>query len=139
MVAKLVDRYFARLLARQCGLNIAQWRCVALLHLAGRSTHRDLARQAWVDRGEVSRALAELERRGLVSRTPNPGDGRSPLFALTAAGEALFLSFRPQWRRFQQQLNAALSSAELPLLDRALERLARACLDLLDEEGARDC
>lgn len=58
--------------------------------------HRDdvsagtLAQDLELDPGYLSRTLRGLERRGLVSRTPAPDDGRRMLLALTEAGREAF-------------------------------------------------
>jgi DNA-binding MarR family transcriptional regulator/N-acetylglutamate synthase-like GNAT family acetyltransferase len=43
-----------------------------------------------LDPGHLSRTLRRLERRGLIARSPAPGDGRKALLALTPAGRAAF-------------------------------------------------
>lgn len=89
-----------------------------------------MARQACVDPAEVSRAAATLERRGYVARHVNLKDRRSPRFALTASGSLHYARFRTHWRQFQRSLVAELSAAERAIAERALTRMARACLAL---------
>lgn len=47
---------------------------------------RDLARAEGLDPSTMSRRLASLAGRGLVSREPDPADGRASLVSLTDAG-----------------------------------------------------
>ena len=133
MVAKLIDRYLARRLAAECGLNIAQWRLLSMLRFEQAATLRELALQAWVDRGDVSRALAVLEKRGLVRRREDPLDRRSPHFSITDAGLALHSKFHPVWNDFLEKFNAAVDAKSVPIIDAALEAFATTCLDLLEE------
>src|SRR5579875_2586165 len=81
LLAKLLDRCTTRLLQASSGLSVAEWRVLAQLALASPepASVRQLAEQAWVDRAEVSRAAASLERRGYVDRRENAKDRRSPL------------------------------------------------------------
>lgn len=47
---------------------------------------RDLARAEGVDPSTMSRRLASLAARGLITREPDPADRRASLLTLTAAG-----------------------------------------------------
>ncbi len=133
LVAKLIDLHVARLLAEKSGMAVAQWRVVAQLGVLHNGSVREMARQACVDRAEVSRSVAALEKRGFVERHVNTRDRRSPRFSLTPAGRAHYSSFRPHWRRFQHALVAKLTSAERELTEHALTVIAGACLELLED------
>ena len=133
-VAKLFDRYLTRQLS-ESGLTVAEWRVMAQLSAVDQNTIRELASQAWVDRAEVSRAVASLERRALVVREPNAQDKRSPRFSLTPAGRALGDEFRPQWRALQRHLADRLEPQELALINAKLAEFARVFLDLLHDEA----
>jgi DNA-binding MarR family transcriptional regulator len=133
ILGRLVDRCMVRQLAA-VGLNVAQWRAVALLSLARRSTFRELADYAWLDRGDLSRALRKLETDGLVRRTPHPADRRRAFLALTAKGRKVYQTFSVDWRRFEHEFDGLFSAAELGKLNSGLEMLAAQCL----EHMARD-
>lgn len=47
----------------------------------------ELASVTHLDTSTVSRHVAQLERNGLVQRTPDPADGRAQLVAISAAGQ----------------------------------------------------
>lgn len=133
ILGRLVDRSLARELA-EVGLNIAQWRALALLSLADSTTFRDLADYAWLDRGDLSRALRKLEADGLVRRSPHPTDRRSALLALTAAGRKVYLRFSGEWRKFEREFDRLFSASDRAVLNDGLEKLARQCLDHLGED-----
>ena len=132
-VAKLFDRYLTRQLS-ESGLTVAEWRVMAQLSVVAENTVRELAAQAWVDRAEVSRAVASLERRGLLVRRPNLQDKRSPRFSLTAAGRAFGDEFRPRWKALQKLLADRLDPQELAFTNGKLAEFARLFLDLLHDE-----
>ena len=58
-------------------------------------THRgplrisDLATAVQLDTSTVSRHVAQLERTGLIARTPDPADGRAQLVGITDDGQRL--------------------------------------------------
>lgn len=69
-----------------------------------------LAEAVMADKGQVSRAVRELEERGFVTRTPDPADGRSSLLSPTNFGlERLAAARAPQ----ESTLISALDSWEL--------------------------
>ncbi|KRA24262.1 transcriptional regulator [Microbacterium sp. Root61] len=56
-----------------------------------------LAESLTADKGQISRAVRELEQLGLIVRTPDPADGRSSLLSPTPLGmERLDEARRPQ-------------------------------------------
>jgi DNA-binding MarR family transcriptional regulator len=133
LVAKLIDLHVGRLLAEKSGISVAEWRVVAQLGVLHNASVREMARQACVDRAEVSRSVASLEKRGFVQRHLNARDRRSPRFSLTPAGQTHLADFRPHWRRFQKSLAAKLTASERELTEHALTIIAGACLDLLED------
>jgi DNA-binding MarR family transcriptional regulator len=128
ILGRLVDRCMVRRLD-DFGINVAQWRAVALLSLARQSTFRELADYAWLDRGDLSRALRKLESGGLVRRAPHPDDRRSAFFALTAKGRKVYTAFGAEWRQFERKFDSLFSAGELRSLNHGLELLAGQCLD----------
>ncbi|WP_314507754.1 MarR family transcriptional regulator [uncultured Microbacterium sp.] len=60
-------------------------------------TLSSLAESLMADKGQISRTVRELEELGLVTRTPDPADGRSSLLSPTASGlERLAAARAPQ-------------------------------------------
>ena len=88
----------------------------------------DLAQAELVSAPSITRLVAELEGKALVSRTPDPADGRASLIQVTDAGlEAVQVA-----RRVRQQMVAELLEpltadevtsieAALPALERLIE------------------
>jgi DNA-binding MarR family transcriptional regulator len=88
------------------------------IELAAPARLTDLAEFFGVGKGTMSRQLRQLERLGLVSRTPDPADGRASLLDLTDEGH----------RRYRQARAARLES-----LRRLLEQWDRADVVRLGE------
>ena len=96
-----------------------------------RLTMGQLGEVAAVSRTRVSRVVDELVRADLVSREPNPNDGRSAFAALTPAGRAALRKAAPTYvaavrREFADHLTAQES-----------EVLARALRKVLDADPRR--
>ena len=74
LLAKLLDRATARQLREQDDLTLAEWRVLAHLETLGEASSARIATAAAADRAEVSRAVASLERAGLIVRRPDSGN-----------------------------------------------------------------
>ena len=72
--------------AEPLGLTPTQTACLSQLAARGASRVTALARLLGVTQPTASDAVAALERKGLVERRPDPGDGRATCVHLTAAG-----------------------------------------------------
>jgi DNA-binding MarR family transcriptional regulator len=83
-----------------------------------------LAESLMADKGQISRTVRELEELGLVTRTPDPADGRSSLISPTAEGLARLESARePQQLTLLERLDG-WSIDEIQSLTRLLHALS---------------
>ena len=96
----------------------------------GPLTPSELAERERVKRPTATRILANLAALGLVTRTPDPGDGRASLVATTAAGRALLRRLRTRKNAYLAKRLRGLDPDEVETLERAATILER----LLDEE-----
>ncbi len=107
-------------------LTLSQLAVLARLERDGPAAPAELAAAEQIRPQSVAASLGVLQSRDLVSRTPDPDDGRRVLITVTASGRALVLGNRQQKAQRlaeaiadgftadeQQQLIAAL-----PLLER---------------------
>ncbi len=100
----------------------------------GPQTIADLARFRGVSHQAVSRAVAELERLGLVERAVNPHDARGYVLALSDAGRAAVETDR---LARGEVIADAIRSALTPDERRALARVP-ALLDALTTDLSRE-
>jgi len=90
----------------------------------------ELARRAQVTKQSMAQAVQTLESHGLVSRTPDPSDGRAQLVTLTPDGwAALRMGYRVA-SGIHARWTELLGEADMLRLVKLLERLA----DRLDDE-----
>ncbi len=85
----------------------------------------DLARSLSMDPGHVSRTLAGLEKRGLLARTPAPGEARRRHIALTAAGETAVAALEAASQEQIRTLLSHLGEADERMLRETLRRAER--------------
>jgi DNA-binding MarR family transcriptional regulator len=107
---------------RRNPLTTAQWRTLAILANHEPLTATELCRISMLDKVAISRALAQLQRRGFVTRQPLPGDGRARHVSLTAAGWRYYTDLVPEMKRQEETLRTLLKADELESLFALLER-----------------
>jgi DNA-binding MarR family transcriptional regulator len=76
-----------------------------------------------LDKAAVSRAIAGLERRGLLQAAADPADNRQRLIRLSPAGAGLYSKMIVVSRERQRRLLAPLSGEDQHNLARLLRRL----------------
>jgi MarR family transcriptional regulator, organic hydroperoxide resistance regulator len=84
----------------------------------------DLAHSCSVEPPTVTRMVGRLEAAGLVTRTPDPADGRAVLVELTPAGEALREPVRQAWAELERRSTHELDPEERRRLVRLLGTVA---------------
>jgi MarR family transcriptional regulator, lower aerobic nicotinate degradation pathway regulator len=75
------------------------------------------------DKSAIVRSVDDLERQGLVTRTPVPGDRRARTVALTESGRQRLADGRNLAEETAGRLFASLDDADVATLDRLLRRI----------------
>src|SRR4051794_2265676 len=105
------------------GVDSNGYGSLSLIGVRGSMRLTELGHQLGMPLTTASDVVRRLENRGLVRRRPNPEDGRSFLFELTARGDR-------EWRRgwgALQRINEVLSSkVDEPAVRKALTDLGMA-------------
>jgi DNA-binding MarR family transcriptional regulator len=112
-------------------LTLPESSALARLERSGPSTSAALARGEQISPQSMGATLAALENRGLVTRAPDPHDGRRVNLSVTVAGRRLVGSRRSaKVEALAHTLASEFSPGELslladaaPLLERLAERL----------------
>lgn len=110
----------------ETALTLTQLSALSAIDRHGAMTPGELAAHERVQPPSMTRVLAVLEERGLVSRIPHPTDGRQSIVSATDAARALL---REDRRRREAWLVGRL--AELTEADRAALRAVAPILDRL--------
>lgn len=136
-----INRFFGvagalatRLIETQFGLTRREWGVMATLAEVEGLLSSELADAAKLDRARTSRALGGLEEKGLVLRTPQPGDRRRVLVSLTPQGRAMYECILPVMARFNMEIASSLSAQEQVHLDAMLVKLRAKALEM-EQQG----
>jgi len=121
-------------LQRDSDLSHFEYGILAALSGADAGTLRmsELAIYANGSLSRLSRAVARLERRDWVTRTPDPADGRYTLAILTDKGRAVVVDAAPG---HVEAVNRLVFDALTTAQARQLRTIAGRILDAVDSEG----
>lgn len=103
-------------------LDHASYRVARVLHLMGPLSIQDLAAQLWLEPTTMTRNVASMEQRGLVTRSDMPSDKRVSLVRLS--GEGLSRMRQTQRARCERlgEIMSSWSLADIEDFSRLLER-----------------
>lgn len=130
-LADTVSRQFSRIYKERHGLTRPEWRTLSGLGQRGTMTATELGEQSAMHKTKVSRAVAELERRRWLTRTPDEKDRRVEHLVLTKAGLAAYREMVPLAKAFERELLARLSATERTAIVTGIAALEGA----LEEKG----
>ncbi len=100
----------------------------------GQTRAVDLCRQLQLSAGYVSKRVDRAVDAGLVERRPDPADRRAQTLTLSPHGQAVVDDFRPRLETvLEQVVMDTLTPAERRTLVDLLDRIAAACLTLIEE------
>ena len=114
---------FARIYKARYGLLRTEWRVLFHLGRYGDLTAREICDRADLHKTKVSRAVASLERRRILTRQTTAADRRREILSLTAAGAAAYDELAEEARAYDRALSERFSDADLAVLRDALRRI----------------
>lgn len=132
-LAQMINRDSARITARHWNLSLPKYRVLAILGASPDISLRDLTLRAHMDKGQISRVVTEMEKDGLLLRTPDTNDGRRLLLKLSAEGARLFAQTTKLTNARQHEIMSALEPEELQVFYSALEKLSKHMRKRLNE------
>lgn len=126
---------------RICCFDVSVSQCYALEGLVRRGdmTLNDLAAYLYLDKSTTSRVVDALERKGYVTRTPHPKDGRALLLAPTQEGRSLEGRIRESILAEERQLLSDFSPDVRQSMTQLLRRLTRAAQAQVETGGGSCC
>ncbi|GIF66579.1 MarR family transcriptional regulator [Asanoa ishikariensis] len=127
-----VAAYSERIRAERAGLlTLTQTAVLGQVYRHGAMTPGEIADRLRAKPQTLTRVLAALEERALISRTPDPADGRQALVTITDAGRA---TLRDEMHP-RDVFGAALIAQELTEEERDLLTIAARLLERLAAAG----
>ncbi|MFO1108563.1 MAG: MarR family transcriptional regulator [Bradyrhizobium sp.] len=134
VLANLLRRGAMLRYKRTAGLSSVEYGLVANLGRHPPMSVARLAETVGLDKGQISRALADLVSRKLVAKAVNPRDHRELLVSLTKAGLAAHDAIVAGGLQRNHRLLAGLSEAEVAMLFGQIDRLIGKAARMLADE-----
>lgn len=125
------------IVARAADITVPQYRFLLFLK-RGPKRAGDLALQAAIGKPTASALIAEMEKRGLITREPDPEDARSIRLRLTEAGLARHAAFEAALARHLLDLMGAEAAETILEATTALAYLIDAKRDQASLEHVGD-
>jgi DNA-binding MarR family transcriptional regulator len=123
VVASLVSQSLSRIYAERYGIGVPEWRVLVTLGQFGMMTGKAVGAHSHMHKTKVSRAVALLEKRKLLTRRANRADLREAFLTLTPAGRLMYEDLAPVALDFAKRLGEVIDPADRPAFDRAVNRL----------------
>jgi len=137
VLANLLKRGAILRYKRLAGLSSVEFGLVASLGRQPPMSVVRLAETVGMDKGQISRALAGLVTRKLVSRAVNPRDNREVLVGLTRTGLAAHDAIVAGALERNRRLLEGLDGDDVAMLLEHIERLTRKAEEMLEAERER--
>ncbi len=118
---RMVIARSARRLRQEAGSDLSPSLSAALASVDrhGPLTPTELAARERVQRPTITRVVCRLEEAGLITRAPDPSDGRSALITVTPAGREVLDEIRTRKDAFLSERLEALTPQDRATLERA--------------------
>jgi DNA-binding MarR family transcriptional regulator len=111
-IAEAISREFSKIYRDRFGLTRPEWRTLATLGEFGTMTATAIGEHSSMHKTKVSRAVAELESRKWLTRTPHAADRRVEHLALTKAGRSAYGELVPLAKAFELNLLGKLTDGD---------------------------
>ena len=122
-IANKLSRSATAFYQREFGVNVTEWRIMSLLAIEPGIPAARICHVIGFDKGPVSRTLALLQDRGLVTIRTDPHDGRSHAISLTAQGRRTHDQVIVAALERERRLLACLAPVEREVLIDLLRRI----------------
>ncbi|WGR74789.1 MULTISPECIES: MarR family transcriptional regulator [unclassified Bradyrhizobium] len=136
VLANLLKRGAMLRYKRLAGLSSVEFGLVASLGRRPPMSVARLAEAVGQDKGQISRALADLVSRKLIAKSANPKDSREVLVSLTKAGLAAHDAVVAGAQERNRRLLEHLSEDEFRTLLRQVDALTAIAAEMLEAEKA---
>jgi DNA-binding MarR family transcriptional regulator len=129
------------------GISLPEWRLLALVARYDSLLFSEITTGSSMDKGQVSRTLKSIHRKGLVSLDAVPSDDNKPRstsisprlqVAISPKGRALFNRILPASRSWQARLIDSMSAEERQVFHSVALRLLREIPEMAGDAGLGD-
>ena len=124
VLSNTISRSIAEIYDREFGLNIWQWRVMAVVGETSGVSATDVAERTAMDKVAVSRAVSGLIELGYLIREASQIDARRSVLALTKQGQSIYRQIVPLALDYEKDLLKGIEKHELEAFQNTLSQLA---------------
>lgn len=128
VIAAQLSANLAKVYQDRFGISVAEWRILVNLAYSDSRSVRDIQKRIRLDKAKVSRAVAQLENRGLLTKKIDADDRRLLILALTSEGRQMVARLVPLAKDFQDHVAEKLGG-EISALQDKLSHLMKELSD----------
>ncbi len=123
LLSNTVSSNIAAVYQDKFGISLVQWRVMAILAEYPDSSADDVCRRTKMEKSVVSRSVAGLLERHLISREFDQDDKRRSILQLSETGLSVYKEVMPVAELFERKLLAVLSEEERKTLSHLVDKL----------------
>lgn len=135
VISRAVSQTIAEVYEDRFDLTIPEWRVMALLGRFQPISSNEIVKRGAMDKAKVSRAVARLDRKGMIIKETDPNDNRLLLLNLSDEGEKLFRQIVPLAREWEKELLQGFSEEEIAIFHQYLTRIEDRVVELEGKYG----
>lgn len=122
-LAAEVSEHLSAIYRERFGLDVPEWRVMATVGPERGCTAQYIAGSTRMHKTRVSRAIAHLEQKGLMTRVTSSEDRREMELRLTKAGQRLYAELVPLALERERTLLSCMTKEQLRAFTSGLDRL----------------
>ncbi len=115
---------FQQIYKDRYGMLRTEWRVLFHLGMYGRMSAKDIGERSKMHKTKISRAVAKLEARRMLTRERDAADRRLEYLTLTQAGKAAYIDLRGVAKAYDTGLAGQFSQEDIDKLRLMLRHLA---------------
>ena len=119
---------------KNLGFGAGDYPFLALLFFEEGVSQDELSRRMRVDKSYTARALAKLEKMGMVQRRPDPDEHRKKLVFLSQKSRDMETTFFAMLKNWHQVLIRDIPPDDLPVIQSGMDRMIENAEDYLGLE-----
>ena len=137
-IANRLAQAASRLYNRKFGIGLTEWSCLSTLAKEEEISASRICEMSGFDKGLVSRGLASLEDKSLITTRPVKTHNRKRLIRFTPAGRAMYTEIEQLALQREEHLLKGFSPDDRVALMAYLRKMHRNALELVANEAGND-
>ncbi len=125
LLSNTVSGMIADTYADKFGITMPEWRIMMILAEYPGSSADEVCRRTQIEKSVVSRAVARLKERRLITRSMSDTDRRRSILDLSETGMSVYDEVMPVAKSYEEQLLKGFSRQQKLSLDALLDALQR--------------